>query len=778
MCIDLWRRYTCPKAPDERLGLLLTSDTAPEPREHPYVRRSVGVTANQLTHEADNVFREVNRADPEATAKSRDNVHWLYNLVRCAHLYPRDCRAYGCIGTRIQHFAGPCPYCTGQVDLHVDPRQSITHEEELPLRTPQDDVGLAEATVSDFRAYQSRYLGHLLRTARAVVERNDYLVAESQQWLRIIRYAWPETFCPSVHAHIGHGDVHCECDARVEPWRTNPGSHQRRRAATGALRRFGGADGSSRTEPTNFWRVPVYNADTGAFVRRGTSLRAAAICNTFNREEDFPSHQMTFFHPPEDEYWHRHTDLRTLSSQCIKKLLRHVPEGQSPARWEKTVCGRQNLLLWLFQMLEGDTGLHRSITQYLGAGLLSLLNPWAPSDDADYPSRSAGCALGKADGAHEDLEAIVLRLEREWAITGVERADLMLLTATDNWANINDVVWRNKEIERRDIAARDTLAEDRIKALAAPLEDALAAGCNECPICLMAWRSVPFHDPVRLPCCKQFAGARRSCTRHGPGVTVSPAQTKTRAGEAGEAAGQARAHGGLRRRHGGTVGEDTRRHPTRHQAPNARLASRGPAIPPSFTTQPGRRPFPIAAAPSIIDGDKKVGRRLWAAVRQGQASCRTKEAGRRAGRRREAPSAGLGGLLPSARREGDTTPDLVRAPRRVVTELPIRANPPNKSTNLGSRTEADRVKHTQDPTAGTADNIRHPTYASLYSTTNVAYIPGITAPVVEGWERDAVAALTPRDVLRPGPVILPPVTQFQARHPPPPPSGHTTKVLV
>ncbi|KAK1993609.1 hypothetical protein LX36DRAFT_714463 [Colletotrichum falcatum] len=378
MCTHLWRRYTCPRAPEPKPS----SELASRPGDNPSIKQGARVTDKDLVAEEENIFREHDPASGDAETDPHI-IHWVYNLIRCAHRHPSHCRKWSCVGTKIQHFDGPCPWCTGEVDPHVPHRREATLAVVLPLPTPlEDPPTLASERLAEFQEYR----GAGIPTYSEV------------GWERTIRHVWPEIFCQLQHEHIGRSEAQrYECDGTAERWRTNAASDQRESEATAILRSFlsRGGPGGDRSLFRNAWYLWLLaTSPTG----------------------------MTFVYTPGSEYRDRFALLTQLADQRATLLIERGKAAESQedvpnagrhqsADWGETIGLRNTLPRRMPHHLAQDDGLHKSLMKYLGTSLLAVLNPWPKKEVTNHASYLGHRGPHFADRIHKDLQDIVERVE-------------------------------------------------------------------------------------------------------------------------------------------------------------------------------------------------------------------------------------------------------------------------------------------------------------------------------------------------------------------------------
>ncbi|KAK1586143.1 uncharacterized protein LY79DRAFT_591046 [Colletotrichum navitas] len=513
MCIELWRRYFCPKAPNHTptSDLNLGTDVHPQPRED--------VAGHCLVQECDNVFRE-NQESPQDNVDEGRQIHWIYNLVRCAHLYSHECARSPCIGGRVQHFDRPCPYCTGGIDVHVRDYGEILRDVSLPLKIPATGRAMDPEVVQRFEHYREKYLLRLLRLFHVVLLRSLPVSPESETWKSFIEIAWPETFCKLDFDHIGHGVVECECPATKEEWRTNSAYSKRKNEALAILNGLEARSGP-RGAYVYFWWTEGFGTDADW----EPTDRANGVYSKYDEENDFLPHQMQFVNFKQEDYDRRYSKLQTLADNCLRQLKErgkdvsqeHPKTGywqhcgikwMGFDEWESSLNRRMEFLEWVYQFLALDAGLHENVMMYLAAALLAMLNPW-PNPQIEYhPSHPSPYALDSELAAYDVLQECIWWVEYLWPLDGDLSVQDSYRESINASSEVNRIIQRNRDIELLDMKSRNRTAAHKTGLFILPPEVAIAQGDEICPLCQEEWGHFPFHEPVQLPCCNKFVGRR------------------------------------------------------------------------------------------------------------------------------------------------------------------------------------------------------------------------------------------------------------------------------
>ncbi|KAK2022456.1 hypothetical protein LX32DRAFT_629882 [Colletotrichum zoysiae] len=513
MCLELWRRYFCPKAPNHTptSDLNLGTDAHPQPR--------ADVIGHCLVLESDNIFRE-NEESPEDNMDEGRQIHWMYNLVRCAHLYSHECAGSPCVGVRVQHFDRPCPHCTGGIDVHVRDWGEVMYDVCLSLKIPASQRPLDPEVIQRFEEYREKYLLRLLRVFHVVLMKSLVLEPGSETWKSLIEVAWPETFCRLEYGHIGHGVVACECPGTKEEWRTNTAHSKRKNEALALLDGLKDRCGSDG-EYTNYWFTEGFGTDPNW----KPSERVNDLYNKFDDKDDFLPHQMPFVNFKKQEYDQRYSMLEKLAENCLRQLkergkdysqehpqdeywLRCGIMWMGPDDWERSLDRRMEFLKWVYQFLALDAGLHVNVMMYLGSSLLAMLNPWPNSQSGSHPSHPRLYTLDTELAAYDVLQECIWWVEFLWPLDDRSYVQDSYKESIAASSAVNRIIQRNKDIELLDMKSRNRTAAHKTRLFMLPPEVAIARGDDICPLCQEEWGRFPFHEPVELPCCNKFVGRR------------------------------------------------------------------------------------------------------------------------------------------------------------------------------------------------------------------------------------------------------------------------------
>ncbi|KAK1962568.1 hypothetical protein LY78DRAFT_234027 [Colletotrichum sublineola] len=512
MCIELWRRYFCPKAPSPTptSDLDLGTEPHPQPRDD--------VADHHLVRECDNILRE-NQESPQDNVDEQRQIHWVYNLVRCAHLYSHQCVNSPCRGVRIQYFNRPCPFCTGGIDLHVRDFDEISSDVSVPLHTPYSRIPMDPELLQRFEEYREKYLLRLLLLFQVVLLKSLRPRAEGDTWKSFIQVAWPETFCRLDFDHIGHGAVVCECPGTKEEWRTNTAHSKRKNEALAILNSLEDRSGPHGAY-VYFWWTEGYGIDQNW----EPTERASEVYRCYN-EEDFLPYQMPFVNFKPDDYNVRFAKLRDMAEGVLRQLKERGQDvsQQHPGTgywmrcgikwmrfddWEKSLDRRMEFLVWAYQFLALDEGLHEHVMMYLGAALLAMLNPWPNPQVGDHPSHPNTCVLDRELAASDVLQECIWWVEFLWPLDGNSMVQDSYRQSIKASSEVNHVIQRNRNIELLDMKSRNRTSAFKTGLYAQPADVAIERGDEICPLCQEEWNHFPCHQPIELPCCKKFVGRR------------------------------------------------------------------------------------------------------------------------------------------------------------------------------------------------------------------------------------------------------------------------------
>ncbi|KAK1974915.1 hypothetical protein LZ30DRAFT_739115 [Colletotrichum cereale] len=513
MCVELWRRYFCPKAPNHMPtnDLEFGTDVHPQPRDD--------VAGQCLVQECENVFRE-NQESPQDNVDEDRQIHWVYNLIRCAHLYSHECAGSSCVGVRIQHFDRPCPFCTGGIDVHVRDFREVLLDVSVPLKVPSSTTVMDPEVLQSFEHYREKYLLRLLRLFHVVLLRSLPIEPEDDSWKSFIQVAWPETFCKLNYAHIGHGVAGCDCPGTKEEWRTNTAYSKRKNEALAILDSL-----EDRSGPDGAYFYYWWTEGFGTDEDWEPTDRAYDVYSKYDKEDDFLPHQMPFVNFRRDDYNQRYSRLQDMARDCLEDLKErgenvcqeHPKTGPWHVNriswmgfddWEKSLGRRMGFLEWVYQFLALDAGLHEDVMMYLGAALLAMLNPWPNPQVGDHPSHPEPYSLDPELAGYDVLQECIWWVEYLWPLDGNSRVQDRYTESIKASSVVNMVIQRNRDIELLDMKSRNRMAAYKTGLLVQPPEVAIAQGDDICPLCQEEWGHFPFHEPVRLPCCNKFVGRR------------------------------------------------------------------------------------------------------------------------------------------------------------------------------------------------------------------------------------------------------------------------------
>ncbi|KAI3554408.1 hypothetical protein CABS03_07671 [Colletotrichum abscissum] len=522
MCIILWRRYYCTKPP----GYTLHDG---EKQTHPLPDRRID--GHHLVKEEDNVFRENTQHDFQEVPH-RKHIHWVYNLIRCAHLHATDCINGLCRGVLVQIMDGECYFCTGDVDAYYDSPDEVMQSIPRTIRLPGPGVYLEAIPTHKFIIYRENYLRQLLRLSLTMLSKPFPVEAESREWEMEISSAWPEIWCKLLRTHIGHNVFHCDCKPMDEVWRVNPAFAMRKNEAAHILE-----DMAYRTDEAGTLEVFAEEIRGQAFdedeevweLTTGPSERAINLENLHNDKRDFPGHQMAFVALSRDTYERRLHKLlerakrarNAISERGSDESQKHPSSAYWHSHrmpwlgkedWSRAVWRRYHFLAWLYNFLALDAGLDEQIMMYIGGALLAVLNPWPNPHYEDHASHPAYLTLDPDLPGADLIQECVYWVEHHWPILPsstrpTDRLGMMLDTGLHHFETIN----RNTAIALADMRSRNRSADARTMMYAVLPAAAVADGSPNCNICMSEWDEYPNHEPVMLPCCSQYVG--RKCLK-------------------------------------------------------------------------------------------------------------------------------------------------------------------------------------------------------------------------------------------------------------------------
>lgn len=521
MCILLYRRYICPKAPDFKP---LDQQDA-QRSDHP--KPSAAIPNHHLLLEDRNVFRE-NAEDPDENVPEGYHIHWVGSWIRCAHLHHEQCvkhmfRRGESTPMKLQYFKGPCTYCTGDVDMHFENESDIETEIETHPRIPilnDPDHNLD----GHFEAYKEHYLSQLLGLFLSILKKRLMEKGETTEWVEAIRNAWPEVWCKLEYGHMGHLSHECDCRILNKEWRVNTAFSMRKNEAMAILDRADKVpDGG--VETFSFEQVYDEDEDGNHVVAYWVQQRAEDLYDKFP-EEGYPRHQMEYVKLSDEVYTRRLTRLLQLSVRCRAALSergQQVSEAYPASatfsqtrriswmgldNWDNSLNRRQRFLDWAYRFLARDAGLDEEVMVYFGGALLAILNPWPNNRYRDHPSHPQPQVLDPDLVAWEKLQECMYWLEYHWPLDGMNIVMASLIQSTRVTEGLIDIIERNREIEEQDMALRNDAADYRTSMFSVPVEQAIAEGSTECVCCQHEWNDYPCHEPVKMPCCRSYIGRR------------------------------------------------------------------------------------------------------------------------------------------------------------------------------------------------------------------------------------------------------------------------------
>ncbi|KAJ0291399.1 hypothetical protein COL940_000594 [Colletotrichum noveboracense] len=517
MCIQLWRRYFCPKAPD--FGPLpANAFTVPHPRPSPSGH------PHHLVNQEENIFRE-NWEDPHDQVPNGKHIHWMANWIRCSHNYHRQCDELSNDMKKIQYIGTACPFCKGDIDVHVKRREDVFGEWDIHPKIPVENDP-DQQLAARFDAYKEYYILRLLLLMHRILTSPYPIASESLEWSQIIDTCWQETFCKVVFSHVGHAMDVCDCPSTKEEWRVNPAITLRKNEAESVLE---GIDKIPRGQRERFWmgRIFRYDAATNVYTEDWTVTDRARQIYGLYRASDFPEYQMQYVDVDFDACAKRYDRLVDLGDDCHEELIKRGPQvSQSYPynnatfhtrrvqwmdldNWPSALLRRETLLQWIFMFLAYDAGLDEEVMMFLGGALLAILNPYPSIRTRSHPSHKKPECLDPDLAAWDVLQECVFELENHWPLLA-RRSEIQenLYDAAHETSALVKLIRRNRRIIANDINSRNQAADRGVKAFAVKPQEAINQGQTQCSVCTDTWGSQPFHQPVKMPCCKAFVGAR------------------------------------------------------------------------------------------------------------------------------------------------------------------------------------------------------------------------------------------------------------------------------
>ncbi|KAF6841421.1 hypothetical protein CPLU01_00552 [Colletotrichum plurivorum] len=525
MCIRLWRRYFCPKAPN--FQPLEPGRHNKGPYDHP--RPNTAVPNHHLQLEDLNFYRE-NAEDPSAEVPKGKHIHWIKNWIRCAHVHQDHCFRHLCTKEeiwpkKILYIEGACPYCTGDIDMHVEDQEDVKAEFDVHTRIPVIPIGNGRdrRLLHHLDSYKDRYLGQLLKLLLCVLMKPLLELNNNCEWVQALHTAWPEVWCKLKRNHIGHEDRECkkdECHHYEKEWRVNLAFAIRKNEAEAILKHVHSMNGGHMgfvefNEPRDAASPPFRPRPNEAMYER------------FQANE-YPKNQMEYVKLSDELYTRRLNRLLGLSVACRRALeLRGQRVSQAePARrffktrriewmdwevWTRSLDRRKCFLDWVYQFLARDAGLDEEVMMYFGGPLLAILNLWPSHEFQNHPSHPEPQAFEPHSAAWDILEECVYWLEYHWPLNGTDGTDRSvksLKLSVSHTEQLLSIIRRNRELEEQDMALRNRSAEVRTSMFKVSAEKAIAEGSTTCVICQHGWNNLPFHEPVKMPCCGSYIGRR------------------------------------------------------------------------------------------------------------------------------------------------------------------------------------------------------------------------------------------------------------------------------
>ncbi|KAF9879689.1 hypothetical protein CkaCkLH20_02500 [Colletotrichum karsti] len=521
MCIQLWRRYICPRA---RNPQPLQQPAAGWRATHP--RPKPGVFDHHLVFQEDNIFRE-NVHDPNDRIQDDMQIHWIKNIIRCAHPHYIQCHNLAEPIGKIQYINGSCPSCTGSIDVHVEQHTHVLQEWDVHPRIPkvgEEDMDIRFNMM--FEGYKEYYLLELMKLIMSVLKK-PYPINHIQgaQWQAMIENCWPETFCKVKHSHLGDAIDRCECIQTKEEWRVNMSTSMRKNEANAVLSRgdLNAAGSLDQYYADVFW-APSASNPTVLKQYWQTTARADALYQDFP-PVDFPDYQMAFVNIHSIVYAHRYARLQKLSSDCRRALSergahrsQRYPDPQSYTRrhirwfgiddWDASLGRRHVFLDWIYRFLALDAGLDEELMMYLAGGLLAVLNPWPDVWWKPLPSHPEPEVLDTELAAYDLIQESVYELEYHWPLDGNKYTAHNLIASLDSASKLYNVIDRNRKIVIADAAARNSAADNGLLRAQGDARVAEQNGDVKCVMCLDPWDATPNHEPVRMQCCGNPVGKR------------------------------------------------------------------------------------------------------------------------------------------------------------------------------------------------------------------------------------------------------------------------------
>ncbi|KAK1623616.1 hypothetical protein BDP81DRAFT_465251 [Colletotrichum phormii] len=522
MCINLWRRYYCTKPSG------YTTNNG-ETKRHPLPDGRIH--GHRLVKEEDNVYRENTERDFQEVPYGK-LIHWVNNLVRCAHLHAKDCTTGRCRGGLVQIMDGECYFCTGNIDAYFESPDEVLQSIPADNKVPGPGANLSIIHTHDFIVYRENYLRQLLRLTLTVLSKPFPVEAETREWEMEISSSWPEIWCKLLRSHIGHGVFYCQCKPMNEEWRVNPALAMRKNEATYILENMVNRTDSEGTLEAFAEEISgqVFDEEEEAWDHvTGPTDRALQLESLHDDPRDWPGHQMAFVALSHDTYSRRMFKLKeraerardAISDRGSEESQKHPSSAYWHSHklpwlgkedWSRAVWRRYYFLCWLYNFLALDAGLDEDIMMYIGGGLLAVLNPWPNPHFTPHASHPDYLTLDNDLAAYDLVQECVYWVEHHWPIVPhsfdtVDHFRKML----EKGENIIYAIERNTTLALADMRARNRSADARTHMYSVLPEQAVADGTPNCNICMSGWEEYPNHEPVMLPCCSQYVG--RKCLK-------------------------------------------------------------------------------------------------------------------------------------------------------------------------------------------------------------------------------------------------------------------------
>ncbi|KAF6842649.1 hypothetical protein CMUS01_02900 [Colletotrichum musicola] len=420
MCIRLWRRYFCPKAPN--FQPLEPGRHNKGPYRHP--RPSAAVPDHHLQLEDSNVYRE-NAEDPSAEVPEGKHIHWIKNWIRCAHVHHDHCFRHLCREEeiwpkKIQYIEGACPYCMDDIDMHVEDQEDVKAEFDVHTRIPVIPIrnGRDRRHLRHLDSYKDLYLGQLLKLLLCVLMRPLLELNNNCEWVQALHTAWPEN----------------ECHHYEKEWRVNLAFAIRKNVAEAILEHAHSINGGHM----GFFELNEPRDPASPPFRPRPN---EAMNETFP-ENGHPKNQMKYVKLSDEICTRRLNRLLGLSVACRRALeLRGRRASQAePARrffktrhvewvdwevWTHSLNRRKCFLDWVYQFLARDAGLDEEVIIII--------------------RRTRNLKL-----SNRILEECVYWLEYHWPLNGTDGTDRSMKSlklSVSHTEQLLSIIRRNRELE-------------------------------------------------------------------------------------------------------------------------------------------------------------------------------------------------------------------------------------------------------------------------------------------------------------------------------------------